>query len=160
MVLYQLVSSSGCVNYQHFRKACLYGKPYTPRERVKVMKEMARLDAVHIHWPSGQVPKILQPVPPPATPSPIKPPFDEVWHSCHAPINSATSAWLRRLHASPGACLRVMEGSMMSKWIRFRCHLSYPIVLESNDYQLDRSEERFRPPPLRGHASSWHRLGA
>eukprot|EP00966_Prymnesium_polylepis_P161552 3733641-Prymnesium_polylepis.1 len=55
MVLYQLVSKSGCANYQHFRKACLYGKPYTPRERVKVMNdnEMARLDAVHMSISTG-----------------------------------------------------------------------------------------------------------
>eukprot|EP00966_Prymnesium_polylepis_P021046 484276-Prymnesium_polylepis.1 len=88
MVLYQLVSKSGCVNHQYFRETCLYGKHYTPRERVKVMEEMARLNAVHIHWPLGQVPKILQPDTPPATPSPIKPPFDEECHSCHAPMNT------------------------------------------------------------------------
>ena len=97
MVMYQVVSKSGCVNFQRFRKARLYGKPYTPRERVEIMEAMAQHDAVDIHWPSGQVPKMLAPDPPPETPSPVKPPFDEECHSCHAPMNSAKRVRFARM---------------------------------------------------------------
>ena len=97
MVLYQVVSSSGCVNFQRLRKARLYGKPYTPREREEIVEAMAWPGAVDSHWPSGQVPKMLAPDPPPETPSPVKPPFDEECHSCHAPMNSAKRVRFARM---------------------------------------------------------------